>query len=211
MSLVCAQGVCVSTCDAGYANCATPAAPAADNGCEQNVQNDSDNCGACGNACTAQGDVANGETLICGAGAQPKGHCGCPNAKACSIGDAEASCTAGRCVCEGQLCSEGEACVDAGAGSVCSCNGGAGCGTGKACCDSPMGCMDLTSDPANCGGCGRACPPGFICNGAGCACMGDDSCNAGTSGTFSCNGSKCVCNGSNCGAGERCQPAGNCG
>ena len=48
----CTNGLCTSTCVAGYGNCTQPAAPTPDDGCETNTNTNTDNCGACGRACS---------------------------------------------------------------------------------------------------------------------------------------------------------------
>jgi hypothetical protein len=50
-SLTCAGGLCTSTCNTGWSNCAEPAAPNADDGCETNTSSDPMNCGGCGKVC----------------------------------------------------------------------------------------------------------------------------------------------------------------
>ncbi len=47
----CAGSVCKPTCDAGFADCTEPAAPAADDGCETNIHT-IQHCGGCDTACT---------------------------------------------------------------------------------------------------------------------------------------------------------------
>jgi hypothetical protein len=60
----CAGGLCTSSCASGYGNCAQPAAPAADDGCETDTNTDPGNCGKCGRACSA----ANVATPACTGG-----------------------------------------------------------------------------------------------------------------------------------------------
>ena len=48
----CTNGLCNSTCSAGWGNCVQPAAPTPDDGCETNTNTNVDNCGACGRACS---------------------------------------------------------------------------------------------------------------------------------------------------------------
>ena len=61
--LVCSQGVCTSTCDAGFGNCSLPKAPAEDDGCETNLNTTAD-CGSCARQCEDQSVAA----LNCGQG-----------------------------------------------------------------------------------------------------------------------------------------------
>ncbi|MEO7483061.1 MAG: hypothetical protein ABIT81_04830 [Ferruginibacter sp.] len=46
-SATCTGGICVLTCNAGFGNCDNNSA----NGCEVNLNTNSNNCGACGNVC----------------------------------------------------------------------------------------------------------------------------------------------------------------
>ena len=212
----CTGGLCDSTCDLGSANCIQPAFPAVDDGCEDSVTNDNNDCGGCGNDCGQQGNPNNPFTCAYNApGVQNL--CGCGNNFSCNDG-AAGNCNFGVCSCGGVACRPGEACANVGGTSTCTCNGGAACGAGETCCDTPAGCFDLTADPQNCGGCGRACPGGFVCFDLGaltapeCRCDEPADCNAGTPGTFSCGATgRCVCNGMTCQAGERCLPSGQCG
>ncbi|MBI5534871.1 MAG: hypothetical protein HY898_19245 [Deltaproteobacteria bacterium] len=51
---LCQSGQCVLTCNAGWGDCdKTAPAPGGNNGCEMNVSNNVDNCGACGRACSS--------------------------------------------------------------------------------------------------------------------------------------------------------------
>jgi hypothetical protein len=52
---ICEAGLCRSTCLAPHGNCSTPAAPAADDGCETNLETTPTRCGACDRACVATG------------------------------------------------------------------------------------------------------------------------------------------------------------
>src|SRR5688572_25801772 len=51
----CEAGLCRSTCLLPYGNCSTPAAPAADDGCETNLETTATRCGACDRACASSG------------------------------------------------------------------------------------------------------------------------------------------------------------
>ncbi len=205
-SVECTAGRCTSTCDLGYANCSTPAAPNSDDGCETNATSSSD-CGGCGNSCLSQGSAGG---LVCSAGSQ----CSCNNdSKRCHIGPAKGTCDAatGLCKCGGNTCRPGEVCTKSGASDVCTCNGKAGCGPSQTCCQTPGQCIDLDTSAANCGACGHACPAGFTCSSGTCGCTGNAQCNAGSAGSCDTASGHCVCNGKTCGVGERCQPSGACG
>jgi hypothetical protein len=206
LSKACVAGVCASTCQLGFGNCLRPAAPAADDGCEQSTAGDPANCGGCGNSCTAQTDVG----LVCGATAP--GQCGCAgDATRCRQRGSGGTCDAsGLCRCGANVCAPGEGCTRDGAdpNDRCSCNRGSSCSPGQTCCQT-AGCRDLTSDAANCGACNRECPAGFACQSGQCACTTSGQCNAGSAGT--CSGGRCACGNAICASGQRCQPNGACG
>lgn len=213
---VCSGGVCTSTCVPGKGNCAQPAAPAADDGCETSTASNNQDCGGCGNACA---NAMFNTNPACDQGLAAQKVCGCSTLFECEYGDHTApTCTGlGRCVCNGTTCQAGEACKDPSAtdgtfGDVCTCYGGAACTTGQSCCQTPAGCHDLQTDAQSCGACGHACAPGFGCAAGQCACSGDASCNGGAAaGTFHCVGGLCTCGTTACGAGQRCLPGGTCG
>lgn len=190
--LVCASGVCTSSCAMGYVNCSTPAQPTTDDGCE--AASSDTNCGGCGNDCTAQG-------LTCSASL-----CSCTSNSQCGN---NASCSGGVCVCHrissSSTCRHGEKC--GGVPNDCQCNGGSACSGTQVCCQ--VGCRDVATDPANCGACGRACAPGFACQSGGCVCNADSDCNGGSAGT--CSNGVCVCGTTTCAAGQRCLGDGSCG
>ncbi len=213
----CQAGVCAFVCSAGWEHCS----PLPAFGCDTQVQQDLNNCGACGNACS----VVNGSAMC--------------QAKKCSIlgcnpgfKDCDLKYETG---CEAQLLGDVNNCGTC--GHVCSNpNGGAtctngictpSCAAGSANCDGNVdnGCEVATSsDAANCGGCGKVCGkqntsasactngsckftclPGFSdCNGLaedGCeSSTNDDVSNCGgcnlkctnANGTTSCSVGKCV-------------------
>ncbi|MGE0323593.1 MAG: hypothetical protein AB7S68_14885 [Polyangiaceae bacterium] len=196
LSKSCSFGVCNSTCDVGYGNCAQPPT-GTDDGCETNVSANASSCGACGEGCVSG--------FVCGSST-----CGCDSNGDCNAGG-NATCSSGICECSrigaDQVCKPGERCINNSGQSTCSCNGGSGCGSGQTCCES--GCKNLSSDATSCGACGHTCPPGFNCASSSCVCNGDASCNAGSAGT--CSSNVCHCGATTCGPGERCQPGGTCG
>jgi hypothetical protein len=213
-ALICAGGVCASTCDLGFANCNQPAT-GNDDGCEKNVTSDDKNCGGCGNACPSTSDAQE-----CDQGGATQKVCGCSNNNECKWGTGTSpSCGSGLCTCNGTTCQPGEACKHVNNADVCTCYGGAACADGQSCCGNMVGCVDLQTDPQNCGACGHACAPGFNCEGGVCGCAGSDAhCDGGApAGSFSCpqiqGPNKCVCNNgaTTCGFGQRCLPDNSCG
>jgi hypothetical protein len=159
---ICTAGACVSVCELGFANCATPSSADPDDGCETDATVASA-CGGCGNQCSAQGMTSG---FSCGNAAAPL--CGCAGDDMRCGGGPSGQCEAsGLCHCGSNTCRPGEACKKNGANTDCACNGGAACSGSEACCQTPSGCRDLDNDSQNCGACGHACAPGASCvNGA---------------------------------------------
>ena len=97
----CAQNLCAPVCNAGWADCNHPIAPAADDGCETNVH-DVDHCGGCNTACNlphATPDCPSGTCVVkqCAANyfdcdAKPANGCECPGT---DRGGAAGGCCAG--------------------------------------------------------------------------------------------------------------------
>jgi Stigma-specific protein, Stig1 len=140
---VCRDGACaVARCEAGFADCNGDPV----DGCEVDLRESAQHCGACGRACT----VANG-TGSCSGGS-------------CRV----ASCAPGFADCDGmpgngcevdirsaQHCGGcNQACPP---GSFCNANQCASlCGPGFSFCSGA--CYTLGTDPRHCGACGNACP-----------------------------------------------------
>jgi hypothetical protein len=130
--IACSASKCSSTCQAGFANCVQPAAPAADDGCEVNLQTDAANCGSCGFNCAA---VAN---KVCVAGA-----CACADAAQCTKGGGgvgTCDTITGLCSCGTTVCKVGEWCRKQGNAQICTCFGDVACTGTQVCCASTQKC-----------------------------------------------------------------------
>ena len=111
-----------------------------------NPGNDPDNCGKCGEICSANTTCSNGE---CCAG----GLITCPPSTACSNLQTDPQ-NCGAC---NSVCGTGQMCV----------NGACVCPTGDAFCAGA--CVNEQTDANNCGACGTKCPPNFVCSDGMCA------------------------------------------
>ncbi len=101
----CAGGTCAFVCPAGFADCDAAAA----DGCETDVANDPENCGACGHVCPAgPGQVGTCTQGVCGIACAP-GYADCNNAPfdGCEVNLATDPAHCGTC---------GNACAGSGAG-----------------------------------------------------------------------------------------------
>jgi hypothetical protein len=145
----CSNGLCVTACDAGFANCDGSAA----NGCEVQLASDPAHCGACGTACNSTNGTATCSASTCGITCNA------------GFGNCDGNATNG---CEVNLSADPAHC--GGCGTVCnSTNGtatctastcGISCGAGFGNCDgnAANGCeVTLASDLLHCGSCGTAC------------------------------------------------------
>ncbi|MBX3182526.1 MAG: hypothetical protein KF915_07850 [Polyangiaceae bacterium] len=155
----CAGAECAHDCRAGFGDCVTPAFPAADDGCEQDLTNDPAHCGACALSCVIPGAVAGcagGRCVVtsCAAGA---GDCDGDPLNGCETDLQSDPAHCGAC---------GRSCSASGAATT-SCSAGLCrpvCVPGLGDCQTPAaplpddGCeTPVASDPLNCGACGRRC------------------------------------------------------
>jgi hypothetical protein len=182
------------------------------------TQNDSQNCGGCGQACATNQICALSSCVIGACGTS----CGCPTLQSRCPGVDGGSCVnlandpvnCGAC---GTACPGGHACV----GGVCL----GGCMVGLTTCQLSSGvdvCVDTRNDPQNCGGCGVPCTADETCTlsscvtagcGASCGCPSlESACPVGdggvcvnlTSDPANCGSCGMVCPGSELCSGGRC-------
>jgi hypothetical protein len=101
----CTAGLCVSSCQAGLGNCVRPAAPAADDGCETDINSDLSHCGACNSPCP-NGNACQVRTCSGGScGFTRAATAGCCSAPGDCLSNAcqNVSCTANTCVLTGKV------------------------------------------------------------------------------------------------------------
>jgi len=168
-SAECLDAFCiVDECDAGFANCNY----ANEDGCEVNVNDDVENCGACESVCDLDNAMAlcvNGGCVV-GSCDDGWGNCDGEAANGCEVDLLNTLEHCGECDNACAFDSAGAECVQG------SCEMG-DCETGYADCndDSSDGCeIELGSDDDNCGACGRTCGEGQECSNAACVCTDSD-------------------------------------
>lgn len=172
----CVAGKCQAQCVNGDPSITDPqdCNGIVDDGCEIDIANDPDNCGACGKKC---GNNPDGTRQQC-----QKSRCGCaPGYTYCNavIGCVDLSKDPENCgKCE-NVCPDVTTTPPPNAGYSCSSGtcGVLGCETGWADCNKTLtdGCETNIVSNANCGACGKACDPGQTCiiatdNSVKCAC-----------------------------------------
>jgi len=121
------------------------------------TQNDSENCGTCGNECPlGQACAAGACSSTC---PQNDTLCGGDAGKAICVDTQSDNTNCGGC---GKTCPSGTACAHGSCSSACA-NGETQCG------ESGVFCANLKSDNQNCGACGAACSSGQVCANGTCA------------------------------------------
>lgn len=183
----CVDAKCAITCDTNFDDCDGLAG----NGCEKDVSRDINNCGGCGNTCTA----SPGKTAWCRNGqcgettcAPGRGDCnGNPDDDPANNGcETDLKTDVDSCGTCGTICvvSGGQAQCTAGQCSIKSCSAGLDdCSGGY-----DDGCeTKTTTDLMNCGACGKTCTTA----------NGTSACVSGACQVKACAGSYADCNGSN--------------
>lgn len=215
-------GMCY--CQEGWGDCDLNLAQEGSNGCETNLLNDTNNCGACGSACydltglhgtqacvngkcqysceegwaNCDGDWSNGCEVDLTSDVHNCGACG----NDCTRPHTVSQCVDGQCSFE---CEVGWGNCDGDWSNGCEVdlsnhlNADCTCETGWADCNNDLsdGCeVNVLEDESNCGSCGNACAPGEFCiNGVCGTCTSDADCDDGNPCTEDkCSGYKCVHN-----------------
>jgi hypothetical protein len=146
----CALGACSIACNPGFENCDANVA----NGCEINTSSNTDNCGSCGNICSATGGTPNCVIGKCGISAcnTPLADCDANAANGCEVNTAGDIKHCGGC---GKECfiANGTAGCTGGTCNIASCN------AGYADCNGfhQDGCEASLSTLLNCAQCGQLC------------------------------------------------------
>jgi hypothetical protein len=149
-----------AACNTGYRDC-TPAA-----GCETNVTNDANNCGACGSVCKPSNAPATCAGSKCGHGTCNAGFGDCTAGGNSPYGCATPLNTANNCGACGTRCTSTQVCKSG--GSTYSCQA-TGCTTPNTvnCPPATSGCAtNISNDAMNCGGCGVKCIGTHVTNSA---------------------------------------------
>jgi hypothetical protein len=143
---VCAAGSCaLGACAAGWADCNASSA----DGCELNIANNVNHCGACGRVCPSSNGVA---TCVAGA-------CGMSSCNAGFVLSGGACVDINECASNNGGCGANATCTNTPGSFSCACNAGfARCGGV---------CTSITT-LANCGACGNVCGYSQACSAGTC-------------------------------------------
>jgi hypothetical protein len=158
----CTSGACVNDCSPGYMHCVGPASA----GCETDIGDDVNNCGACDNVCASLPNVV-ADGLSCTSGQCTLG----PSSCAPGYANCDGSAANG---CESQSSSDLHNCGGCASAAGVDCTtlpnvmaGGVACVSGKCVvntcdsgyipCGTPASCTSTATDPMNCNGCGNVC------------------------------------------------------
>jgi hypothetical protein len=132
-------------------------------------QNDSNNCGMCGNHCPEGSGCVWGSCQCPGGGDGGAGMAMCWSWVTGTSSCVDVQNDNGNCGMCGNQCPSGSTCTQ----GTCQCPGGGGDGGILSFCwggDGGQSCVDLQNDPNHCGGCGNRCPSGTACVAGACSC-----------------------------------------
>jgi hypothetical protein len=193
-SPTCIEGQChLGGCATGYSDCNT----SANDGCESNTQTDVNNCGTCGNVCSATNATVGCTGGVCTITGCATGYANCDGAysNGCEVNTQTDHANCGTCSNECGAANASAAC-SSGTCAITSCN------TGFANCNGLYsdGCeVNTQTDHANCGVCSNPCATTALCSAGSCVL------SCGTGQTLCTAGSTAYCantttDPSNCGA-----------
>ncbi|MEZ4375617.1 MAG: hypothetical protein R3B07_32705 [Polyangiaceae bacterium] len=183
----CSSGQCTHTCQNGFGDCDAPRPGSTDNGCEVNLQNSKNNCGACGAACSTSHST--GQTC---SGGQCQHTCqgayrDCNGTRpgatddGCEVDTDTSVANCGSC---NAACSSTNVSTRTCAGGQCTPT----CATGFGDCNGPApgssddGCeLDWSSNDSKCGSCTAGCMASQHCDNSMCVPNGNGG-NGGTGG-----------------------------
>ena len=212
----CSGGLCTSTCVAGFGNCAIPASPAPDDGCETAL-NTTTNCTSCGRTCdTASSIGATCAATGCTYAGCKSGFGDCNTAAPDGDGCETALTTILDCTACGTKCDTTTSIGTACSGTSCTYTG---CKAGFADCITTApdadGCETRLDSLSSCGACGRSCSLSHVatagCSGVACSPIcasgfgdcktplppaADDGCETALNTTTSCSGCGIKCDAS---------------